>query len=280
MHPVLTMHAPRRLGSSWVLAAEVRIGGDTVTVQAKLSPQTIQWALANAASAARWVKEKALSYVSYRGDWSQFGFLAEVAMGATNRIAASPALASYERAREALPLYRMAIGEKGSHELSQAQRHLALIQTDCDRGVPAALEARDELDRLHKADGLLHQPDAYQQLGWLTEAAKDGIPEAVALLGAVKALGTYSDEPVYLDYDVEEALTEPASIDSLAGLASDVLAFRAMGERGPKLEPHQVSRIFASLLPSYRKPHFGGYPPSPSHASSPGACPSCQRKGY
>lgn len=308
--PALTFYAPRKDRSgNWILRADIAIGRDTLSVTAKLSPQTAQWARAAARKGALktrgYLRELARTggkYVRLKGDWSPLGVLGETAARVASWIAGHPTLQSYEDARAAAELYKCYLGEKGTAAQQRAHGYVGRIENGAAAGDLQAIEAKGELSFLQRADEILHMPDAYQRLGLLLHDSEQGDPQAKRLLQAVKALGDQgqSGDPVSISYDLAEYMVAPDRLGRVTRYASDCFAMRGLcwGRRRLTVpqcyhalcEIANMGRVqfpaaytdFAGFHEPYNDAGFGGFYrplPTPQDRHGGSCCGSCARGG-
>lgn len=273
--PILTLHAPKRHDRFWVLGIDVNIGGDTITLSARISPKTMRWAQAYGAKALSYlhpVWQRAQSAfrnnVDLDGDWTRFGALAAGAFDLAQRVAASP-LSRIEDMTGPAKFYRACQGELGPHAHKFAVEQVKKIEADADAGNDDAIAALKSLYAVVSMDGILNAEDCYDQLRRLGALAAGGDEEAARLLSACKALGRCCcGGPVEVNYDLGDQLLKTDGADWLAGYASDVLTFR-----GYKRAPLRSLAETATAMRAQRRRILPGIAPAPRYDALGSAMP-------
>lgn len=249
MKPTIVLHAPRKIGSDWVLEAEIRPAG--IRLAAFVSPESLAWVERQIRKGAGWVQrllgkaKLALGgHVALAGEWKRFGVLGELATSVAYEIAGSPETALQSFLLDGAKLYLSARGERGPLAQENAGIYVERIFADAAVGDPKAIEAQSGLALLSLADECAHRPDAYALLGQL-EAENSS--DSMKLLAAIRALGTasFNAPDVVVSYDAETFLGEPESAKAMFGYVWSERALRALPTT---MSPIELSRVLSNLL--------------------------------
>lgn len=245
MKPHLALYAPTYQGNDLVLRADLTFGPDKLSLMGQVSPQTRAWLKAYAEKKGKqaygWLADaarRASQYVSFEGDWHSLIPVGPLAEMFSRAVAMHNVWSEPADLVAALGVIR-GLKEGSAQGMAQCRMAYDRICADACQGNPLAIEAMRLCDAAMTASAILDSGRCYDlltELGWLT---KGGDEDAALVLAACRLVGQ-ADTPEHLivRYDLGDAACDPLLPDSIAGFASDALAFRAIAPRYSITETH------------------------------------------
>lgn len=249
--PILTLHAPYKIGKDWVLCADIHIGDDTVTLKAKLTPRTLRWAKKQFVRSRDWTERKARKarkWIRFTGDWKKFGPLARVAFNTAKDVAGHPLLQNSSHVKDGAKLFSALEGKKGPQAQQLANVQCQRILDAAKKGDFHAIEAWNILQALSRARDIFNHPNCYYLLSQLCYNVWMGDNSARFVLDAVKALGSCccNGQKVQICYDIENLMMSPNKASNFVNWVNDVQMFKGANQGW---HPSQVKRLLDEVYP-------------------------------
>lgn len=251
----LVIHAPiHDTDGRWRLSADIRLGADTLTLTALVSPQTLCWAQQQGMRAARrgvaWASQwgqRLGQWVTLDGDWSAVtGAVGDAAARLARAVASHP-LWTYDT--ELVGAVQLIKDLQSDDPSDQGRATYGLLDLLHRAQLPGrdsahAVACLDSIQAAKLADDMLCHPNSYTILTEVGNLAKGGDSKAQKVLAAARMIGSCccAKKHVAISYDAEGLFLDDSLVDAIGYYASDAFAMRGIA---PTVE---VAQLYRQLL--------------------------------